>query len=65
MLLNKNKCTCKEGGCSCGKQVANEGFENGKELLGSFNEKIPVLETNNHEYKVVKETIQKENLLLS
>ena len=28
MLLNKNKCTCKEEGCSCGKQVANEGFEN-------------------------------------
>lgn len=66
MLLNKiEKCTCGTTGCSCGKQATNECLGNGKELLGSFNTKIPVLETSNHEYKVVKETIKKENLLLS
>ena len=65
MLLNKTNCTCGTEGCTCGKQTANEGLENGKELLGSFNEKIPVLETNNHENKIVKEFSKKENLLLS
>lgn len=65
MLLNKEKCTCDTEGCTCGKEIANEGLENGKELLGSFNQTIPVLETNNHEYKVIKETAKKANLLLS
>ena len=65
MLLSKEKCTCNAEGCTCGKEIKNEGLENGKELLGSFNEKIPVLETNNHEYKVVKESVKKENLLFS
>ena len=64
MLLKKEKCTCDTTGCSCGKEIKTEGLENQKELLGSFNEKIPVLETNNHEYKIIKDS-SKGNLLHS
>ena len=64
MLLNKDtKCTCDGVVCQCGK-TTSESIEIGKELLGSFDHKIPVLETKNHEYKVVKDS-RKENLLLS
>jgi hypothetical protein len=64
MLLNKEtKCNC-GGNCSC-KTVNENSVDSEKELLGSFNQKIPVLETNNHEYRVIKETKKTENLLLS
>ena len=63
MLLNKTKkCNCSNGVCNC--KSTNENVANGKELLGSFNQKLPVLETKNHEYKVVKNS-PKENILLS
>jgi len=63
MLLNKTKkCNCSNGVCNCKSKNENVALQ--KELLGSFNEKLPVLETKNHEYKVVKEST-KENLLLS
>ena len=64
MLLSKEKCLCGKEDCKCGKDTQNETLEIQKELLGSFNEKIPVLETNKHEYKIVKDS-RKENLLLS
>ena len=64
MLLNKEKCGC-GGNCKCTQTPnTNEGLENSKELLGSFDQTIPVLETKNHEYKIVKEA-KKPNLLLS
>lgn len=46
-------------------EETNENLENGKELLGSFNQKIPVLETSSHEYKVVVKETKKDNLLFS
>lgn len=68
MLLSKNKkCNCGEdckcgGNCNCNTQ--NESVAQQKELLGSFDHKIPVLETSQNNYKVVKDTPSK-NMLLS
>lgn len=66
MLLNK-KCNCGQD-CKCGENcncnIQNESNISSKELLGSFDHKIPVLETNKHNYKVIKE-IPPKNMLLS
>lgn len=70
MLLSKNKkcncgdnCNCGEN-CKCNSQVQNESTTQQKEFLGSFDHKIPVLETSKNNYKVVKENPAK-NMLLS
>lgn len=70
MLLSKNKkcncgdnCNCGEN-CKCNSQVQNESTTQQKELLGSFDHKIPVLETSKNNYKVVRENPAK-NMLLS
>jgi hypothetical protein len=64
MLLSKNKnCSC-NGNCNCGKETQTESLNQTKELLGSFDHKIPVLETSKNNYKVVKESSVK-NMLLS
>ena len=64
MLLSKNKkCSC-NGNCNCGKETQTESLNQTKELLGSFDHKIPVLETSKNNYKVVKESPVK-NMLLS
>lgn len=70
MLLSKNKtCSCGEdckcgGNCKCNSQVQTESTTQQKELLGSFDHKIPVLETSKNNYKVVKDAPSK-NMLLS
>ena len=70
MLLSKNKkcncgdnCNCGEN-CSCNSQAQNESSIQQKELLGSFDHKIPVLETSKNHYKVVKDN-ESKNMLLS
>jgi uncharacterized 2Fe-2S/4Fe-4S cluster protein (DUF4445 family) len=62
MLLNKD---CKCGGdCTCNK-ITVENQQNEKELLGSFDHKIPVLEISKHNYKVIKDSPEKNKMLFS
>lgn len=62
MLLNKD-CKC-GGNCTCEK-VTVENEQNNKELLGSFDHKVPVLEISKNNYKVVKDNPERGKLLFS
>lgn len=70
MLLNKNnKSVCTDncdynGNCNCNNEIKSESTNTQKELLGSFDHKVPVLEISKNNYKVIKDNKTK-NMLLS